>query len=183
MRHFRLREFHPNQPPDIPVRRSIEQMIASAPAGRHVKKFEVLGMQDFLRACDTSVEEANTKNLATLMSMPPVSLLQRANANYDGAWFNVKHLYSLLLHTEDMRPLAALAGEFGYSIVKTDQPKAIDIHDALGRATLEFAEVTVETHAAMADGRVDQVDRARILREIDHAESALAQLKASVKVA
>ena len=47
-------------------------------------------MQDFLRACDTSVEEANTKNLATLMSMPPVSLLQRANANYDGAWFNVK---------------------------------------------------------------------------------------------
>ena len=115
--------------------------------------------------------------------MPPVSLLQRANANYDGAWFNVKHLYSLLLHTDDMRPLAALAGEFGYSIVKTDQPKAIDIHDALGRATLEFAEVTVETHAAMADGRVDQVDRARILREIDHAESALAQLKASVKVA
>ncbi|NVZ22164.1 Rha family transcriptional regulator [Pseudomonas costantinii] len=140
-------------------------------------------MQDFLRACDTSVEEANTKNLATLMSMPPVSLLQRANANYDGAWFNVKHLYSLLLHTEDMRPLAALAGEFGYSIVKTDQPAAIDIHEALGRATLEFAEVTVETHAAMADGRVDQVERARILREIDHAESALAQLKASVKVA
>lgn len=140
-------------------------------------------MQDFLRACDTSVEEANTKNLATLMSMPPVSLLQRANANYDGAWFNVKHLYSLLLHTDDMRPLAALAGEFGYSIMKTDQPMAIDIHEALGRATLEFAEVTVETHAAMADGRVDQVERARILREIDHAESALAQLKASVKVA
>ncbi len=140
-------------------------------------------MQDFLRACDTTVEDAHTKNLATLMSMPPVSLLQRANANYDGAWFNVKHLYSLLLHTEDMRPLAALAGEFGYSILKTDQPKAIDIHEALGRATLEFAEVTVETHAAMADGRVDQVERARILREIDHAESALAQLKASVKVA
>lgn len=140
-------------------------------------------MHDFLKACDTVVDEADTKQLATLMNMPPVSLLQRANANYDGAWFNVKHLYSLLLHTEDMRPLAALAGEFGYSIVKTDQPKAIDIHDALGRATLEFAEVTVETHAAMADGRVDQVDRARILREIDHAESALAQLKASVKVA
>lgn len=140
-------------------------------------------MQDFLRACDATVEDAHTKNLATLMSMPPVSLLQRANANYDGAWFNVKHLYSLLLHTEDMRPLAALAGEFGYSILKTDQPKAIDIHEALGRATLEFAEVTVETHAAMADGRVDQVERARILREIDHAESALAQLKASVKVA
>lgn len=140
-------------------------------------------MQDFLRACDTAVEEANTKNLATLMNMPPVSLLQRANANYDGAWFNVKHLYALLLHTEDMRPLAALAGEFGYTVAKTAQPVAIDIHEALGRAALEFAEVTVETHTAMADGRVDQVERQRILREIDHAEYALAQLKASVKVA
>lgn len=140
-------------------------------------------MQEFLRACDVAVEEAKTKSLATLMNMPPVSLLQRANANYDGAWFNVKHLYALLLHTQDMRPLAALAGEFGYSIVKKDQPAALGIHDALGRATLEFAQVTVETHTAMADGRVDQVERARILKEIAHAKEALAQLEASVKVA
>jgi hypothetical protein len=152
-------------------------------ARSHINKFEVLGMQEFLRACDVAVEEAKTKSLATLMNMPPVSLLQRANANYDGAWFNVKHLYALLLHTQDMRPLAALAGEFGYSIVKKDQPVALGIHDALGRATLEFAQVTVETHTAMADGRVDQVERARILKEIAQAKEALAQLEESVKVA
>lgn len=140
-------------------------------------------MQDFLRACDAVVEDADTKNLATLMNMPAVSLLQRANANYDNAWFNVKHLYALMLHTNDMRPLEALAGEFGYAIVPLVQPAAIDIHQALGRAALEFAEVTVETHSAMADGRVDQVERARILKEIAHAEDALATLKASVKVA
>ena len=140
-------------------------------------------MQEFLRACDVVVEEANTKRLAALMNMPAVSLLQRANSNYDGAWFNAKHLYALLLHTQDMRPLSALAGEFGYSIVKKDQPAALGVHEALGRATLEFAEVTVETHSAMADGRVDQVERARILKEITHAEEALAQLKASIKVA
>lgn len=140
-------------------------------------------MQSFLKACDAVVEEAETKSLATLMNMPPVSLLQRANANYDGAWFNVKHLYALLLHTGDIRPLAALAGEFGYTIAKAVEPVPIDIHQALGRATLEFAEVTVETHSAMADGRVDQVERARILKEIAHAENALAQLKASIKVA
>ena len=51
-------------------------------------------MQDFLRACDTSVEEANTKNLATLMSMPPVSLLQRANANYDRSEEHTSELQS-----------------------------------------------------------------------------------------
>lgn len=152
-------------------------------ARSHINKIEVLRMHDFLKACDTVVDEANTRQLATLMNMPPVSLLQRANANYDGAWFNVKHLYALLLHTQDMRPLAALAGEFGYSVLKKDQPAALGIHEALGRATLEFAEVTVETHAAMADGRVNQVERARILKEIAHAEEALAQLKASIKVA
>ncbi|MFK7699665.1 phage regulatory CII family protein [Pseudomonas caspiana] len=140
-------------------------------------------MHDFLKACDSVVDEANTKGLATLMNMPPVSLLQRANASYDGAWFNVKHLYALLLHTQDMRPLAALAGEFGYSIFRKEQPVAVGVHEALSRATLEFAEVTVETYAAMADGRVDQVERARILREIAQAEEALAQLKASIKVA
>ena len=140
-------------------------------------------MQEFLRACDAVVEDADTKNLATLMNMPAVSLLQRANANYDRAWYNAKHRYALLLHTNDMRPLEALAGEFGYAIVPLVQPAAIDIHQALGRAALEFAEVTVETHSAMADGRVDQVERARILKEIAHAEEALATLKASVKVA
>ncbi|WP_062382004.1 phage regulatory CII family protein [Pseudomonas abietaniphila] len=140
-------------------------------------------MHEFLKACDSVVDEADTKKLATLMNMPPVSLLQRANANYDGAWFNVKHLYALLLHTNDMRPLAALAGEFGYTVAKTAPPAAVEIHQALGRTTLEFAHLTVETHAAMADGRIDEVERARIMKEITHAEEALALFKASVKAA
>lgn len=140
-------------------------------------------MQNFLKACDDVVGEANTKALATLMNMPAVSLLQRANANYDGAWFNVKHLYALLLHSQDMRPLAALADEFGYAVVKRQLPAAIDVYQALSKVSLEISELTVETHGAMGDGRVDQVERQRILREIDHAEIALAQLKASVKVA
>lgn len=152
-------------------------------ARSHIKKFEVLGMQDFLRACDAVVEEADTKNLATLMSLPPVSLLQRANANYDGAWFNVKHLYALLLHTQDMRPLEALAGEFGHALVKLESPAPVDLHHALSNVSFEISELTIETHGALSDGRVDQVERARILREIDHAEKALAVLKASVKAA
>jgi hypothetical protein len=140
-------------------------------------------MHDFLKACDSVVDEANTRDLAKLMNMPPVSLLQRANANYDGTWFNVKHLYALLRHTQDMRPLAALAGEFGYSITKIELPAAIGVHPALSKVSLEISELTVETHNAMDDGRIDQIERARILREIDHAERALAQLKSSVKAA
>lgn len=139
-------------------------------------------MQEFLKACHAVVHDADTKNLATLMGMPSVSLLQRANAEYDNAWFNVKHLYALMLHTDDIRPLEALAGEFGYAITKTVAPAAIDVHQALGRVALEFAELTVETHNAMSDGRVDQVERARIMKEIAHVKAAIAQYEASVKV-
>lgn len=140
-------------------------------------------MQIFLNAIDDVVDEAKTKELATLMIMSPVSLRQRANANYDNAWFNVKHLYALIMHTRDMRPLVALAEEFGHDIVQRIQPTPICVHLALSKVSFEISELTVETHSAMSDGRVDQIERQRILREIDHAEQALAQLKASVKVA
>lgn len=140
-------------------------------------------MEHFLKACHDVVKSAETKKLAELMSMPQVSLLQRSNSENDAHWFNVKHLYALLLHSGDMRPLAALAESFGYAITKKEAPAAIDVHQALGRVSLEISEVTVETHAAMADGRVDQVERARILKEITQAQAALDQLKASVKVA
>lgn len=140
-------------------------------------------MLNFLKACDDVVDEADQKPFAKLMNMPVVSMQQRANANYDGAWFNVKHLYALLLHSQDMRPLAALAEEFGHTIVKRELPAAICVHQALGKVSFEISELTIETVGAMGDGRVDQVERQRILREIDHAEQALAQLKASVKVA
>jgi hypothetical protein len=138
-------------------------------------------MDEFLRACQSAVLDNEAKVLAGQMGVPHVSLLQRANPDNDAHHLTVEHLFGILLHTGDMRPLAALAGEFGYSIVKAEAPAVIDIHQALGRAVLEFAEVTVETNKAMADCRVNQVERARILREIDHAERALAQLKASVK--
>lgn len=140
-------------------------------------------MEMFLKACHDVVKDAETKKLAALMNMPHISLLQRSNSENDAHWFNVKHLYALLLHSQDMRPLAALADEFGYSIAKHEQPEAICVHQALSKVSFEISELTVETHSAMDDGRVDQIERARILREIDHAEKALDQLKASVKVA
>lgn len=140
-------------------------------------------MEMFLKACHDVVKDAETKKLAALMNMPHISLLQRSNSENDAHWFNVKHLYALLLHSQDLRPLAALAEEFGHAIVKRELPAAICVHQALGKVSFEISELTIETVGAMGDGRVDQVERQRILREIDHAEQALAQLKASVKVA
>lgn len=140
-------------------------------------------MDEFLRACQSAVLDNEAKTLAGQMGVPHVSLLQRANPDNDAHHLTIEHLFGILLHTGDMRPLEALAGKFGYTIVKTVAPSAIDVHQALGRVALEFAELTVETHNAMSDGRVDQVERARIMKEIGHVKAAVAQYEASIKVA
>ena len=140
-------------------------------------------MQSFLKACDAVVEEAETKSLATLMNMPPVSLLQRANANYDGAWFNVKHLYALLLHTKDMRPLAALASEFGFDLVAREKPVPTDLNSALMRLHVDLADVTRLAHDAQADGHVCSREKSELIKEADEVIVSLAVFKQSVKAA
>jgi len=140
-------------------------------------------MQSFLKACDAVVEEAETKSLATLMNMPPVSLLQRANANYDGAWFNVKHLYALLLHTKDMRPLAALASEFGFDLVAREKPVPTDLNSALMRLHVDLADVTRLAHDAQADGHVCSREKSELIKEADEVIVSLEVFKQSVKVA
>ena len=140
-------------------------------------------MLDFLKACDNVVGEANTKDLATLMNMPPVSLLQRANANYDGAWFNVKHLFALLLHTGDMRPLAALADQFGFDLVKKEAPAPMVLTASMMLVGKEIADLTLAVHCALADGRVTQIEKQAIRKEIHHVRHELDVMEQSVKVA
>jgi hypothetical protein len=139
-------------------------------------------MEDFLRACHTTVKESGAEELAGKMCLAHVSLLQRSNPDNAAHHLTIEHLFGILLHTQDMRPLLALAGAFDFDLVAKEQPAAIGVHQALGRVALEFAELTVETHNAMSDGRVDQVERARIMKEIAHVKAAVAQYEASVKV-
>lgn len=140
-------------------------------------------MHDFLKACDNVVGEANTKDLATLMNMPPVSLLQRANANYDGAWFNVKHLYALLLHTSDMRPLMALANEFECDVVPRKRPEPKPLMSALCHLTAECGDVGRLIFDATADNHISQHEKAQGDKAIQEAIDALHVLRESLKAA
>lgn len=140
-------------------------------------------MHDFLKACDNVVAEANTKDLATLMNMPPVSLLQRANANYDGAWFNVKHLFALLLHTGDMRPLIALADQFGFDLVAREKPAAKPLMLALGNLSAECGDVGRLIFDAAADNHISEHEKAQGEKAILEAIDALQVLRESLKAA
>lgn len=63
-------------------------------------------MEDFLRACHTTVKESGAEELAGKMCMAHVSLLQRSNPDNAGHHLTIEHLFGILLHTGDMRPLS-----------------------------------------------------------------------------
>ncbi|WJN60913.1 phage regulatory CII family protein [Pseudomonas sp. SO81] len=140
-------------------------------------------MEQFLRACHDAVKDAEPKRLAGQMGLPHVSLLQRSNPDNDAHKLTINHLYQILLHTQDMRPLAALAAEFGFNLVAKEGAEAVNLSAAVLHMHAEVADVTKAVTVAMADGRVSQVEKAMIRREIGGVRESLDQLEASVQVA
>src|SRR3990167_7444261 len=88
-------------------------------------------MEDFLRSCHDAIKDNEPKSLAAKMGLPHVSLLQRSNPDNDAHHLTIEHLYGVLLHTGDLRPLRALAAEFGLELVSKDQEAATTLTSAL----------------------------------------------------
>lgn len=88
-------------------------------------------MEDFLRACHDTIKDNEPKRLAAKMGLPHVSLLQRSNPDNDAHHLTIEHLYGVMLHTGDLRPLHALADEFGQALVGRDAVAALPVQLAL----------------------------------------------------
>lgn len=140
-------------------------------------------MDEFLRATQAAVLDHEAKTLAAKMGVPHVSLLQRANPDNDAHHLTVEHLYGILLHTGDMRPLKALAEAFGFELVAKQRSKAELLTTAVLHMHAEVADVTRAVTAALEDGHVSQTEKALIKREIGEAQKSLDVLVESVKVA
>ena len=140
-------------------------------------------MEDFLRACQGAVLDNEAKTLAAKMGVAHVSLLQRANPDNDAHRLTVEHLYGILLHTGDMRPLMALADEFGFDLVQKTPPKAQALASSLADVGKEVAELTIAVHAALEDNHVSSIERALIRKEISHVRVGLDVMEASVRAA
>ena len=140
-------------------------------------------MEDFLRACQSAVLDNEAKTLAAKMGVAHVSLLQRANPDNDAHHLTVEHLFGILLHTGDMRPLMALADEFGFDLVQKTPPKAQALASSLAAVGKEVAELTIAVHAALEDNHVSSIERALIRKEISHVRVGLDVMEASVRAA
>lgn len=117
------------------------------------------------------------------MGVAHVSLLQRANPDNDAHHLTVEHLFGILLHTGDMRPLMALADEFGFDLVQKTPPKAQALASSLADVGKEVAELTIAVHAALEDNHVSSIERALIRKEISHVRVGLDVMEASVRAA
>jgi hypothetical protein len=140
-------------------------------------------MDEFLRACQSAVLDNEAKVLAGQMGVPHVSLLQRANPDNDAHHLTVEHLFGVLLHTSDMRPLAALADQFGFDLVKKDAPAPKALTASMMHVGKEIADLTLAVHSALDDGRVTQIEKQVIRKEIEHVRHELNVMEQSVKVA
>ncbi|VVP78776.1 phage regulatory CII family protein [Pseudomonas fluorescens] len=140
-------------------------------------------MEDFLRACQSAVLDNEAKALAAKMGVPHVGLLQRANPDNDAHHLTVEHLFGILLHTNDMRPLMALANEFGFDLVSRESPKPQALTSSLINVGKEVADLTIAVHEALDDNHVSSFEKALIRQEIDHVRKSLDVMDASVKAA
>ncbi|WP_460116625.1 phage regulatory CII family protein [Pseudomonas sp. S2_C03] len=140
-------------------------------------------MESFLRATQAAVLDNEAKVLASKMGLGHVSLLQRANPDNDAHHLTIEHLFGVLLHTGDMRPLMALANEFGFDLAAKNAPKPQELTKSMIGVGKEFADLTIAVHEALQDGRVCQFDKSTIRREINHIRESLDVMDASVRVA
>ncbi|RON43519.1 Rha family transcriptional regulator [Pseudomonas frederiksbergensis] len=140
-------------------------------------------MEDFLRACQSAVLDNEAKALAAKMGVPHVGLLQRANPDNDAHHLTVEHLFGILLHTGDMRPLLALANEFSFDLVAKSAPEPQALTKSLINVGKEVADLTIAVHEALDDEHISTFEKALIRQEINHVRQSLDVMDASVKAA
>lgn len=140
-------------------------------------------MEDFLRACHDTIKDNEPKSLAAKMGLPHVSLLQRSNPDNDAHHLTIEHLYGVMLHTGDLRPLQALAAEFGFDLVAREQPAVRPVQGALNEVVAEFGDVARTVHDAMADNHLTALERRQIAKQAQELIDAVQGLIASAKQA
>jgi hypothetical protein len=140
-------------------------------------------MEEFLRACQATVLDNEAKTLAAKMGVPHVSLLQRANPDNDAHRLTIEHLFGILLHTGDMRPLAALAESFGFELVSKTAATPKALTSSMICVGKEVADLTIAVHQALEDNFVTPFEKSQIKVEINHVRQSLDVMEASVRAA
>jgi hypothetical protein len=143
-------------------------------------------MEHFERTLHREVKADGGTALAKRMGVNETRLLDCANPNREGHRMNLEMFGQVLTHLSDESRaivLAALLDEFGYSLIAKEVREVKTLPAALAVVGKEFADLTLAVHNALEDGRVTQIERAAICKEITHVRREIDAIEASVKVA
>lgn len=140
-------------------------------------------MDEVLRAVHETVLDAGPKELAHRMGTSHTSLLNRVNPNDDTHRLNLEQFLQILALSGDMRPLEALADEFGFDLVAREKPAAQELTSAALHMNAEVADVMRLVTNIIDRGFATQSDRADAAREISEAVESLVVVKVSLGAA
>lgn len=103
--------------------------------------------------------------LAPRMQMAPSTLQSTANPTIDTHRWSLRRAMEVIALTGDLRPLQAMAAEFGGVFIRTSQHDTEALPEAfrsLAKLAAEFGDVARATEDAMRDGRMTPNEAARI---------------------
>jgi hypothetical protein len=103
--------------------------------------------------------------LAPRMQIAASTLQSTANPTLDSHQWSLRRAKEVIALTGDIRPLQALAAEFGGMFIRTSMHSSEALPEAfrsLAKLAAEFGDVARATEDAMHDGRISANDAARI---------------------
>lgn len=120
--------------------------------------------------------------LARQMGISPGRLYQQLSLTNDKDKFPGENLLILIMEAEDFSFLDFLEGMKGRVAFELPRANCLpEINLEMGRAVQEFAEVMQVTAKAEADGRIDGLEKAQILKEGEEAIRQLAKFLEAIR--
>lgn len=140
-------------------------------------------MEEVHKAIHEALLDAGPKQIAHKMGTGHTALLNRANPNDDTHRLNFDQFLQILVHTNDMRPLTALAAAFGFDLVSREEVAARPVQSSLNEVVAEFGDVARTVHDAMEDNHLSSIERRQIVKQAQELIDAAQGLIASAKQA
>jgi len=119
------------------------------------------------------------EDVANELGLQPGTLRNKLKPSYDMGDMTLTEFMHFLELTGDYAALEYIAKKFGFVLVceKKAHTTTMDINILVDRSNIENADVFKAVKVAMSDGEVTPQERDIILKEIEEAQSANAELK------
>ncbi|WP_315809470.1 phage regulatory CII family protein [Pseudomonas sp. C9-3] len=138
-------------------------------------------MENIQQSIHETVLDYGAKQLAPMMGLSHVALLQRSNPQNEGHQLTFAQFYQVNLHSKDHRSLRALAADLGYELVGGYVVTEKSPVQALMESLKQSASTTQIVMEALEDNILTAQERKDIENAIAAEQKAQQQLLAAVR--